>query len=289
MFVLTGANGPLFGRPVLDHLRHLVSTDQIIAGTHRPEEANELKEFDVAVCRVDFDEPATLAAAFRGATAVLINGTNYGTSAERRGAQHAAAIRAAVDAGVERIVYLSWPDPNRYLLPMFSDFAESEALLRRLAPEATILRTTYGLAQTVGRDVREAAALGILAAPAAQARTAPAHIDDLAEATARVLINDQHRGRLYTLTARDSIDWTDLARLASTVSGQPTAYKPISDDQFTTKSQDQGIPAPMIEILLGVYRSFRAGWTSGPTEHLATILGRAPEAAIDAVAAAVGE
>ena len=289
MFVLTGANGPLFGRPVLDHLRRLVPADEIVAGTRHPEEADELKEFDVAVRRVDFDEPATLGAAFRDATAVLINGTNYGTPTKRRGVQHAAAIQAAVEAGIERIVYLSWPDPDRYLLPMFSDFAGSEALLRRLAPGATILRTTYGLAQTVGRDVTEAAALGVLAAPAAQARTAPAHVDDLAEATARVLTDDQHGGRLYTLTASDSIDWTDLARLASTISGQPTEYQPISDDQFTAKSQDEGVPAPMIDILLIVYRSFRAGWTSSPTEHLASILARAPRAAIDAVAAVVDQ
>jgi hypothetical protein len=64
-----------------------------------------------------------------------------------------------------------------------SDLAESEALLRSLSTEATILRTTYGPAQTVGRDVTIAMAAGILAAPAGQACTAPAHLDDLAEAT----------------------------------------------------------------------------------------------------------
>jgi NAD(P)H dehydrogenase (quinone) len=102
-----------------------------------------------------------------------------------------------------------------------SDLAESEALLRSLSTEATILRTTYGPAQTVGRDVTTAMAAGILAAPAGQARTAPAHLDDLAEATARVLTSDQHRDKLYTLTASDSIDWTDLAALAATTTGKP--------------------------------------------------------------------
>lgn len=288
MFVITGANGALFGRPILDRLRQLVPAHQIIAGTRHPEYADELRGLGVGLRRVDFDEPSTLAIAFTGATAVLINGTNYGTPGERRGPQHTAAIRAAVDAGVERIVYVCWPDPERYLLPMFSDFAESEALLHQLAPEATILRTTYGLAQTVGRDVTEAVASGILAVPAARARTTPAHIDDLAEATARVLTSDQHRGQIYTLTAGDSIDWTDLARLASTISGRPTDYQPVRDDEFTVRSQAQGVPAPMTELLLSVYRSFRAGWTSTPTDHLATILGRAPRPAIDAVAAVVG-
>jgi NAD(P)H dehydrogenase (quinone) len=220
MFLVTGANGALFGRPVLDQLRRLASEADVVAGTRDPGAAAGLAATGVPVRRVDFDDPTSLATAFQGVTAVLINGTNFGTPSQRRAGQHAAAIRAAVEVGVERIVYTSWPDPE--LLPSnMSDLAESEALLRSLSTEATILRTTYGPAQTVGRDVTTAMAAGILAAPAGQARTAPAHLDDLAEATARVLTSDQHRDKLYTLTASDSIDWTDLAALAATTTGKP--------------------------------------------------------------------
>jgi NAD(P)H dehydrogenase (quinone) len=287
MFVITGAGGALFGRPVLDQLRRLVPGAEIVAGTRDPGSVPELAAAGIKTLRVDFDDPGSLASAFAGATAVLINGTNYGTQAGRRGSQHAAAITAAAEAGVQRIVYTSWPDPDRYPLPIMSDFAESEALLCSLSPDATILRTTYGLAQTVGRDVTTAAASGKLSAPVGRARTAPAHIDDLAEATARVLAADDHRGRLYTLTAADSIDWTDLARLASKISGAPVEYLPVSDDQFTSEATAQGIPAGLSSILLGVYRAFRAGWTSTPTSHLATIPRRAPRPALDAVSAAV--
>lgn len=287
MFLITGANGALFGRPVLGQLRRLVPDAEIVAGTRDPGSAPELTAAGVEVRRVDFDDPDSLKPAFAGATAVLINGTNYGTPAERRGSQHAAAIGAAAEAGVERIVYTSWPDPDLYPLPQMADFAGSEALLRSLSPGATILRTTYGLAQTVGRDVATAAASGTLSAPAGQARTAPAHIDDLAEATARALVTDEHRGKLYTLTAADSIDWTDLARLASTIGGIPVEYQPVSDDQFTAAVTARGIPADVGGILLGIYRAFRAGWTSTPTDDLATILRRAPRPALDAVSAVV--
>jgi NAD(P)H dehydrogenase (quinone) len=242
-----------------------------------------LRQTGIEVRRADFDDPASLKPAFAGATAVLVNGTNYGTPADRRGGQHAAAIRAAAEAGVERIVYTSWPDPDLYPLPLMADFTASEALLRSLSPGATILRTTYGLAQAAARDVTTAAAAGTLSAPAGRARTAPAHIDDLAEATARVLAAGQHRGKLYTLTAGDSIDWADLARLASAISGTPVEYQPVSDDQFTADVAAQGIPADLAGILLGVYRAFRAGWTGTPTGDLAMILQRAPRPALDAV------
>ena len=287
MFLITGANGALFGRPVLDQLRRLVPDAGIVAGTRDPGSAPGLAQTGVEVRRVDFDDPASLKPAFAGATAVLVNGTNYGTPADRRGGQHAAAIRAAAEAGAERIVYTSWPDPDLYPLPLMADFAGSEALLRSLSPGATILRTTYGIAQTVARDVTTATASGTLSAPAGRARTAPAHIDDLAEATARVLAADEHRGKLYTLTAGDSIDWADLARLAAAISGTPVGYQPVSDDQFTAAVTAQGIPADLAGILLGVYRAFRAGWTGTPTDDLATILRRAPRPALDAVSAVV--
>lgn len=286
MFVITGANGALFGRPVLDRLRRLVPGAAIVAGTRDPGAAGELAHTGTEVRRVDFDDPASLKSAFAGATAVLVNGTNYGTPAERRGSQHAAAIRAAAEAGVARIVYTSWPDPDLYPLPLMADFAGSEALLRSLSPGATILRTTYGLAQAVARDVTAAAASGTFQAPAGQARTSPAHIDDLAEATARVLATGEHRGKLYTLTAADSIGWADLARLASAISGTPVEYQPVSDDQFTAAAAAQGTPADLAGILLGVYRAFRSGWTGTPTGDLAAILQRAPRPALDAVSAA---
>ena len=241
---------------------------------------------------MDFDDRASLAPALAGVTAVLINGTNYGTPADRRGAQHAGMITAAAAAGIPHIVYASWPDPELYPLPGMSDFAESEALLREVSPGATILRTTYGVAQAAARDVTAAIAAGTLAAPAAGARTAPAHIDDLAEAAARVLAGGGppgHSGplRTRTLTAADSIGWADLAGLASKRSGRQIAYQAITDDQYTTAVLAQGVPEALAGMLLGIYRACRAGWTSTPTADLATILGRPPRPAISAVAAAL--
>ncbi|MBY8860676.1 hypothetical protein K7711_29680 [Nocardia sp. CA2R105] len=130
-------------------------------------------------------------------------------------------------------------------------------------------------------------AAGTLAAPAGRSRTAPAHIDDLAEAAARVLVSDRHRGRCYTLTAADSIDWDDLAKLASTIAAEPVGYQPIEDEQFLNALAGQEIPGEFTEVLLGVYRAFRGGWTGTPTGDLAEILGRAPRPALGAVSAVV--
>jgi NAD(P)H dehydrogenase (quinone) len=285
LFLVTGASGHLFGRPVIDQLRHLAPADQIVAGTRDPAAVPDLHAAGVHVRRMDFNDSASLAPALAGITAVLINGTNYGTPADRRAVQHARVIRAAAEAGIPRIVYTSLPDPELYPLPGMADFAASEALLRSLSPAATILRTTYGVAQTAGRDVTAAITSGTLAAPAAGARTA--HIDDLTEAAAIVLATGGHPGQLCTLTAADSIDWTDLAELASTITGKQIPYEALTDQQFTAAALARGTPQDLVGTFLGIYHAFRAGWTSTPTGDLAKIIGRAPKPAISAVAAAV--
>lgn len=286
MIVITGAGGALFGRPVLDALAKLAPEVPVIAGTRSPEAVSWPS--GVRPRRLDFDDADSLASAFAGARTVLLNGTNYGTPPEVRGPQHARALHAAVAAGATRIVYTSWPDPELFAPAMATDFPETEELLRGLPVEWTILRTTYGMAQTAGRDVSTAVATGVLTAPADGARTAPAHLDDLAEATARVLVSDGHAGHGYTLTAPDSVDWTDLARLASRVAGRDIPYRSSTDEAFTATARAQGIPEPTVRILLDVYRAFRDGWTSRPTADLATLLGRTPRPAIEAVAAVTG-
>jgi uncharacterized protein YbjT (DUF2867 family) len=44
MFLVTGANGALFGRPVLDQLRRLAPDAGIVAGTRDPGSAPELAQ-----------------------------------------------------------------------------------------------------------------------------------------------------------------------------------------------------------------------------------------------------
>jgi NAD(P)H dehydrogenase (quinone) len=54
MFLVTGASGSLFGRPVLDQLRRLVPAGQIVAGTRDPATASALRAAGFDVRRVDF-------------------------------------------------------------------------------------------------------------------------------------------------------------------------------------------------------------------------------------------
>jgi NAD(P)H dehydrogenase (quinone) len=227
--------------------------------------------------------------AFAGADTVLVNGTNYGTPPDSRGRQHAAAIRAARQAGARHIAVTSFPGPKRDALSLAVDAAGTERLLAESAEQWTVLRMVYAMDQALARDVRWAEANGELVAPAANARTTAATPDDLAEATAAVLTSDQRAGRTYELTGPDTIGWADLASLGATRTGKPIRYRAASDDEFRTFALGLGFPdrAAALDGLIDFYRAFRAGWASTPSDDLAQLLGRPPVPSLEAVRAAV--
>ena len=110
----------------------------------------------------------------------------------------------------------------------------------------TILRLTSDMAALVAREVRWAVAAGTLTAPARQARTTPAAITDLAEATANVLRESGHEGVTYELTGPDPVSWDDLAALASSISGKNVRYQPVDDREYREHVTALGIPEAAI-------------------------------------------
>ena len=90
MIVITGATGQL-GRLVIQSLLGKVPAAQIVAAVRQPARAADLAALGVQVRQADYTQPATLDAAFKGATKVLlISSSEIG----QRDAQH----RNVVDA-----------------------------------------------------------------------------------------------------------------------------------------------------------------------------------------------
>src|SRR5690606_3806064 len=106
MIIVTGATGQL-GRAIVENLVRRVPAEQVGASCRDPEKASALVALGVRVRRGDFEEPASLAHAFEGATQLLLVSSNARARGGDALAQHRRAIEAARRAGVRRIVYTS--------------------------------------------------------------------------------------------------------------------------------------------------------------------------------------
>src|SRR5262245_23048381 len=106
--LVTGASGHL-GRRALEILIGVPGDRTIVATTRRPEALADLAAKGVVVRRADFDDEATLDAAFAGVERALLISTDATEPPGRRVAQHRRAIDALARAKVKHLVYTSAP------------------------------------------------------------------------------------------------------------------------------------------------------------------------------------
>ena len=109
MIIITGGTGALNGATT-DHLLAHIPADGIAVVTRDPHRASHLADRGVEVRRGDYADPASLPAAFDGADQLLLVSSNDPFADAV--ALHRAAIDAAVDVGVGRILYTSHQGPR---------------------------------------------------------------------------------------------------------------------------------------------------------------------------------
>jgi NAD(P)H dehydrogenase (quinone) len=274
---VTGGNGE-FGRAVLDALGGRTREPRV-ATVRDPGPAEPLAGVDYRPG--DFDHPDTLRASLAGVDTVLVNATFFGAEPTRRERRVIAAIRAAAEADVGRIVLTSWPDLDRAALPAVQDYRRLEAQVRAAGPAWTILRLGYGQAMALARDVVWGKAGGELVAPAAGAHVTPAATADLAEAAAAVLTESGHDGVVHELTGPDPITWDQLATLAG------VRFRAVTDEAYRDYLTRFSLPAAITQELIEMYADFRGDWASTPSPVLGNLIGHSPVPGLEAIGDAV--
>lgn len=282
MIVVTGATGPL-GRAVVQHLLTRVPEGHLGASVRDPAKAADLAERGVHVRRGDFADPDTLPAAFAGATQVLIVSVDQlGEPARQR---HRAAIVAARAAGARRVLYTSHMGAraDSPFAPA-SDHAEAEAVLAEQRAPFTSLRHGF-YAESAMHLIGHGLAAGEIRAPEDGPVSWTARAD-LAEADA-ILLADEGRldGVTPPLTAPEAFTMSDLAAIASEVTGREVRRVTVSDVEWRETTVAHGVPAPVAEMLLGMYQAARRGDFAAVDPTLGALLGRRPQTMRDVLAA----
>ncbi|MGN9795810.1 NmrA family NAD(P)-binding protein [Streptomyces sp. OZ13] len=144
--------------------------------------------------------------------------------------EHCTAVDAAVAAGVERIVYVSFvgaaPDAT---FTFARDHWHTEQYIRSCGVRHTFLRDNFYLAafpSMTGKD-------GVLRGPGGQGRVAAVAHDDIADAAAAVLLDGSrtHDRVVYDLTGPEAFTLAEAARTLSEVTGRTVRYHLESRDE----------------------------------------------------------
>ncbi len=260
MIAVTGATGEV-GRRVVAQLEHprLIVRD--------PAKAPAGADVRVAPGYHDFE---AMRAACEGAETLFFIPAG---EAENRVEQHKTAIDAAVAAGIERIVYLSFlnaaPDATFTLV---RDHWATEEHIRASGLPWTFLRMNLYmdfLPAMVGTD-------GAIRGPGGDGRYSAILREDVAAAAAAVLPRAaEHEGRIYDLTGPSSFSLAEAAALMG------VEYIDETDEEAYASRASYGAPDWEVRGWVTTYQAIREGSLDVLSPCVRELTGREPRSLVD--------
>ena len=253
--LVTGASGH-FGQRVLHHLLTTlkVPANHIIATSRKPDALSSWAAQGVTVRACDFEDPASLTAAFQGAERLLLISTDAIDRPGRRLAQHKAAVEAAAKAGVQHLVYTSMPKPESSPILFAPDHAGTEAAIAASGlPGWTVLRNNWYY-ENLFASLPSALGSGHWYSAAGDGRIANIGRDDLAHAAAAALARDFAGKATLTLSGAKAYTTAEIAALVSESTGKPIQVIPVPLEGLVQGMIGAGLPEPIART----YASFDA-------------------------------
>lgn len=280
MLAITGATGQL-GQATLHHLFAKVAATQLVAVVRDPQKAAALAAQGAELRPGDYNDPASLVAAFQGVTAVLlISGTDMATRAQ----QHRHVIDAARAAGVTRLVYTSGVNPSADSAFVASpSHAATEDYLRASGLTYTILRNTLYLDLLPMLIDPGALASGNFFYAAGSGQASFALRAEIAEVLATVLTTTGHDNQTYDIAPAPVHSMNEVTAAISAVTGQPLRYVPVSGDELTAALRQHHLPEPLITLVVSMARAQAQQEFNLTSPTFEQLLGRQPISLADFV------
>jgi NAD(P)H dehydrogenase (quinone) len=220
-------------------------------------------------------------AAFAGADTVFLVPAEESPD---RVEQHRTAVEAAVAAGVERILYLSFvaatPDST---FTLGRDHWATEEIVRESGLRFTFPRMNLYL-DFVPRMVSDE---GVIAGPAGDGRLAAVARDDIAAVTAELLTSEGHDGRSYDISGGQALTFAEIAAELSRLTGRDVTYKDETMEEAWASRAGYGAPDWMVEAWISTYTAVARGEVDEVTDTVARFTGREPLTLGDVVRAAL--
>ncbi|HEY3924050.1 MAG TPA: NAD(P)H-binding protein [Acidothermaceae bacterium] len=229
--------------------------------------APQLAGADVAIATYG-DEAAMRAALVGVHTLFLVSASE---DANRVGL-HASAVDAAVAAGVEQIVYLSFYGASSDATFTFArDHWHTEQYIRANGVNFVFLRDNLYIDSLIDRWISPE---GLIAGPAGDGRIAAVTRSDVADCAVRVLLDGSvHDGQTYQLTGPQDISVGELVAAVAAASGRAVRYQAETMDEAFASRAHYGAPRFEVEGWVSGYVAVANGELEGVTDSVPRLTG----------------
>ncbi|MFD6396758.1 SDR family oxidoreductase [Nocardia sp. NPDC060249] len=259
---ISGASGHIGGR--VARLLASSSARLRLLGRH----VDHITPIDGATtATIDFGDPTTVAAALDGVQTFFFVSA---TESADRAAQQTAVVNAAKDAGVQRIVYLSFvgaaPDAT---FTFGRDHWYTEQAIRASGLTFTFLRDNQY------QDIipHFADADGVIEGPAGDGKVAAVTRADVADCAAAVLDSDAYHGRTFDLTGPRAFSLTTATADMTEVLGRPFRYVEQSVDEAYASRAKYDAPKWEVDGWVSTYTAIAQGDLAHVTDAVPHLTG----------------
>ncbi|MBB3655454.1 NAD(P)H dehydrogenase (quinone) [Rhizobium sp. BK650] len=279
IILVTGAAGQL-GQRVIHHLieSYKVAPANIVAATRSPEKLALLAAKGVITRKADFDDAASLEAAFAGVDRLLIISTDALDTPGKRLVQHKAAVAAAVKAKVKHVTYTSMPAPDNSLVTFAPDHLGTENAIKESGIPYAIVRDAW-YHDNYMHSMPHNLQAGKWFTSAGDGKISTISRDDCALAIASVLAAGTTG--TYTLTGKQSLTPKEIAAIATEATGKPLEVVPVSDEQLGQGIRGAGLPGFVADMLVSADANIRAGKFDIVTDDFTKLTGKQPQSLKD--------
>ena len=283
MIVITGATGKL-GQHVIASLLTSVPAASIIAAVRNPAKAVNLTALGVQVRQADYNDGASLDAAFKGATKILlISSSEVGQRAQ----QHQNVIDAARRAGVALLAYTSVLRADTSPLGLAAEHIITEAAIRASGLPYSFLRNGWYL-ENHTEHLAPVLEHGVVLGAAQNGRFSSAARADYAAAAAAVLTADKPQA-IYELAGDQGFTLAEYAAEVARQSGKAIVYKDLPQADFKAALVGVGVPEGFADLLADSDAGAAKGALEDNGKQLSALIGRPTTRLLDAVKAALAK
>ena len=266
MILITGASGNA-GSEVLKQI--LQVGERVRAAWQSPEKAASAPA-GVEPVIVDFNRPETLRAALDGIDRVFLVGPVAPNLVELESMATAEIKRA----GKARIVKLSAMGTSAATFPR--QHHESEDRIKAAGVPWTFLRPNGFMQNMVMYNASTVRGQNVFYGSQGEGRVSQVDIRDVAAVAVRVLLEDHHAGKTYTLTGPEALSQTRIAEILSGTLKRPIRYVNLPPEQMKQALLDAGTPEWNANGILDLEALYRAGGAADVTGDVELVLGRLP-------------
>ncbi|WP_339812401.1 SDR family oxidoreductase [Paenibacillus sp. FSL R7-0189] len=258
MILITGATGNV-GREVVNELRKSETPFKIVS--HRK---------DSEYVYFDFENADSFRPALTGVKKLFLLRPPHIADAKK---YFQPLIDIAKEVGVEHIVFLSLLGVEKNpIVPHH----KIEKIIKKSGIPYTFLRPSFFMQNLISQHGEELRKEKEIYVPAGKGKTSFIDVRDIGTVTARILTENGHENKGYSLTGTEALDYYEVAEILSEELGETIKYVNPSVLQFRDKMLTKGIQKEFVTVMIGIYFTAKIGLAKKITPDLQILLGKRP-------------